>query len=171
MLRTRSGNPLSMESGAPIGSSRSESNDLGVSFRSVDSDEETLTIAEAYRAIFLFLEADWRRGGERSDEIAAMLGSMAFLQADGGTMDPAYWSDWEAAVPRCVGRRRIASRAGFRRGLRPMPPRAAGTRGRPGRALHLAAWPSTGPYCAGGRDSLARQVPASIDQLLGLMRQ
>lgn len=64
----------------------------------MDSDDERLTIAEAYRAMFLFLEAYWRSGGKRSDEIGGMLGSMAFLQGDGGTMDPACWSDWEAAV-------------------------------------------------------------------------
>jgi hypothetical protein len=48
----------------------------------------------AYKTMFEYLSAYYQRG--KSDEIGGMLGSMSFLK-DGGTADPAVWSDWEKA--------------------------------------------------------------------------
>ena len=62
-------------------------------------DQDTLTISEAYDAMFAFLVAYWERGGKSSDDLAVMLGSMnRTLFTDRGTADPAQWHDWERAV-------------------------------------------------------------------------
>ena len=49
----------------------------------------------AYLAMFDFLEQ--RYESTRSDDIGALLGSMSLLN-DGGTADPALWSDWLTSV-------------------------------------------------------------------------
>lgn len=56
---------------------------------------DRLTPEQAYRAMFAFLEAHWKRTG--SDEVAGLLGGMA-LTEDGRTMDPAAWDDWLEAI-------------------------------------------------------------------------
>lgn len=45
--------------------------------------------------MFAFLKAYYDRG--QSDEIGGLLGSLSLLQ-DGSPADPAYLSDWNAAV-------------------------------------------------------------------------
>ena len=45
--------------------------------------------------MFAYLEALWEE--TKSDDLGGFLGSMSFL-ADGGTADPAAWSDWLTAV-------------------------------------------------------------------------
>jgi hypothetical protein len=56
---------------------------------------KALTVEDAYRAMLHFLDAHYKRTD--ANEIAALLGGLAFNE-DGGTMDPAAWSDWLAAV-------------------------------------------------------------------------
>jgi len=60
---------------------------------------EMLTVNEAYRAMFIFLERYYERDGCRSDDIAVMLSGMTqTIWADGSTNDPAQWVDWLKAV-------------------------------------------------------------------------
>jgi hypothetical protein len=54
-----------------------------------------LTPAQAYLAMYSFLDAHYQR--TKSDDIAALLGSMSFLPG-GATADPAVAHDWQAAV-------------------------------------------------------------------------
>ena len=65
----------------------------------VNEMNERLTVNEAYRAMFIFLEQYYERDGCQSDDIAVMLSGMAqTIWDDGGTNDPAQWSDWLKAV-------------------------------------------------------------------------
>ncbi|MFC4435990.1 hypothetical protein [Cupriavidus respiraculi] len=65
----------------------------------VNEMNETLTVNEAYRAMFIFLEQYYERDGGRSDDIAAMLSGMApTIWADCSTNDPAQLGDWLKAV-------------------------------------------------------------------------
>ena len=52
---------------------------------------------EAFLAMYSFLEAEYER--TKSDDLGGLLGSISLL-ADGGTADPAAWSDWENACDR-----------------------------------------------------------------------
>lgn len=56
---------------------------------------DTLTMRDAYAAMFVFLEELYRR--TESDDLGALLGGMSLLE-DGETADPACWADWQAAV-------------------------------------------------------------------------
>ena len=56
---------------------------------------KTLSEQEAYAAMYAFLERWYRATG--SDDVAALLGSMATLPS-GGTADPALWLDWLDAI-------------------------------------------------------------------------
>lgn len=58
--------------------------------------DDKMTIPEAYRAMFLFLEKEWELTG-KPDELGSLLGSMSTLQ-DGSTADPAVWPQWLEAV-------------------------------------------------------------------------
>lgn len=60
---------------------------------------DTLTQKQAYAAMFMYLEAIYDRTG--SDDLGALLGGMSLL-CDGGTADPAAWSDWEQAVRQAI---------------------------------------------------------------------
>ena len=57
--------------------------------------DSLLTSRQAYLAMFEFLRQHNERGP--SDEIGGLLGSMSLL-ADGQPADPAYATDWAAAV-------------------------------------------------------------------------
>lgn len=48
-----------------------------------------------------YLKDYYQRG--HSDEVGIMLGSMSFLE-NGGTADPAVWSDWESAFDRAMNK-------------------------------------------------------------------
>ena len=54
-----------------------------------------LTKKEAYLAMYSFLEHEYEM--TKSDDIGSLLGGMSLLQ-DGGTSDPAAWSDWENSI-------------------------------------------------------------------------
>lgn len=53
------------------------------------SMDNRMTVPEAYRAMFLFLEKEWELTGQ-PDELAVLLGSMSTLE-DGSPVDPAIW--------------------------------------------------------------------------------
>lgn len=54
-----------------------------------------LTKQEAYLAMYSFLEHEYEM--TKSDDIGSLLGGMSLLK-DGGTADPAAWSDWENSI-------------------------------------------------------------------------
>jgi len=68
---------------------------------------QALTPEQAYLAMFAFLQNYWERG--RSDDIAALLGSMSLL-ADGKPTDRAIASDWNEAVRIAVSAKLDAGR-------------------------------------------------------------
>lgn len=55
----------------------------------------SLTSAQAYMAMFAFLEAQYQSTG--SDDLGALLGSLSLLQ-DGLPADSAHRAEWDAAV-------------------------------------------------------------------------
>ena len=62
---------------------------------------DTITVAEAYDAMRIFLETVWRRLDEPQEEIAFLLAGLKW--ADGSPVDPAMWQDWLAAAQRVKG--------------------------------------------------------------------
>lgn len=58
--------------------------------------DDKLTIQEAYRAMFLFLEKEWEITGQ-PDELGSLLGSPSTLE-DGLPVDPTNWEQWLEAV-------------------------------------------------------------------------
>ena len=66
-------------------------------------DNETLGIGEAYLAMYHFVDAYWERGGRHDGSLTLLrhaIGPSAMASKDGPveTADPAFWSDWIAAV-------------------------------------------------------------------------
>jgi len=57
--------------------------------------KNTITINEAYKAMYLYLENLYEMTG--SDDLAGFLGSMSLLK-DGNPADDAVWSDWLDAI-------------------------------------------------------------------------
>ena len=53
----------------------------------------------AFDAMFNFLDDYWKRGGQSSDDIAVLLGSLG-RNRDGLPMDMALWEDWKRAYVR-----------------------------------------------------------------------
>lgn len=63
---------------------------------SLEADlEDTLTVKEAYAAMYAYLENLYQLTG--SSDLGGFLGGMS-LVGDGGTADPAAWEDWMDAV-------------------------------------------------------------------------
>lgn len=60
--------------------------------------EQKLTVEQAYRAMFYFLEHEYEL--TKSDELGGMLGSLSWQIWEGGQepADPAAWQDWQDAV-------------------------------------------------------------------------
>ncbi|MCS3928808.1 hypothetical protein M2175_003839 [Bradyrhizobium elkanii] len=56
----------------------------------------TITLAEAYDAMLIFLETVWRRLDKPQEEIAFLLAGLRWV--DGTPVDPAMWQDWLAAA-------------------------------------------------------------------------
>lgn len=68
-------------------------------------DAKTVIDAQtAYRAMEIFLEAYWERGG-RPDELAILLSGL-HLADDGQTADPAHWGDWLSALEAAIREQR-----------------------------------------------------------------
>jgi hypothetical protein len=67
-----------------------------------------LTPEQAFDAMFVFLDAYWKRTGG-AGELGAILGDIQINLADGRPMDPAAWNNWTAAVDRVL-RADVASR-------------------------------------------------------------
>lgn len=65
------------------------------------NENSTISVSDAYRAMYAFLNAYWHRGNRASedDPIGSLLGDIQFGK-DGPTKtaDPAQWRDWLAAV-------------------------------------------------------------------------
>jgi len=59
------------------------------------TDSDKITIREAYAAMYCYLQRYYELTG--ADELGVLLGSMSLLP-DGGSADPAAWSDWVKAV-------------------------------------------------------------------------
>ncbi|RKH08165.1 hypothetical protein D7V97_20240 [Corallococcus sp. CA053C] len=57
--------------------------------------EETLSVKEAYAAMFEYLKALYQTTA--SDDLGGLLGSMSLLD-DGEPVNPAVWADWLRAV-------------------------------------------------------------------------
>jgi hypothetical protein len=57
---------------------------------------DTITLAEAYDAMRIFVETAWRRLDKPQGEIAFLLAGLKW--ADGAPVDPAMWQDWLAAA-------------------------------------------------------------------------
>ena len=55
----------------------------------------TLTVEEAYKAMYLYLDNLY--GSTKSDDLGGFLGDMSTL-LDGKCADPAVWEDWLEAV-------------------------------------------------------------------------
>jgi hypothetical protein len=58
-------------------------------------ENETLTVEEAYKAMFNYLENLYFQ--TKSDDLGGFLGSMSLLP-DGKPADPAIWEDWLKSV-------------------------------------------------------------------------
>ncbi|PTB24172.1 hypothetical protein C9I56_35405 [Paraburkholderia caribensis] len=60
---------------------------------------DSLTTAEAFHAMLIFLDRYYERGGRQSEDIATLLSGISqTLWADGSTNEPAQWHDWLTAV-------------------------------------------------------------------------
>jgi hypothetical protein len=62
--------------------------------------DDQLTPILAYKAMMIFIENYYYRGGE-PDDIGLLLGIMQFLDDD-KPADPALWNDWMEAVKRVL---------------------------------------------------------------------
>ena len=60
--------------------------------------DKVLTLAEAFDVMRVFLEAYWRRGEKRSDDVAVLLGSLDSSRPYGPPLDLAMWHDWLEAA-------------------------------------------------------------------------
>lgn len=70
---------------------------------------DTLTVEQAYIAMFLFLDAFFERGGRKSDDVRMLVtwanpftGDRSPNPEEIPTDDPAYWYDWLDSVGRTV---------------------------------------------------------------------
>lgn len=61
----------------------------------MSTENINLSIKEAYTAMYIFLENEYKLTG--SSDIGGLLGGLSLL-ANGSTADPAAWSDWVTAV-------------------------------------------------------------------------
>ncbi|WP_343575830.1 hypothetical protein [Pseudomonas sp.] len=65
-------------------------------------NDKTLTIEQAFCAMFFFLEHEYELS--KSEDIAIMLSSLdwTLLSDESGPPDPAAWQDWKEAVKKAV---------------------------------------------------------------------
>lgn len=64
--------------------------------------EDTLTVGQAFRAAFLFLEANYESFNRTGDELPTILSDMLILPEDGMPADPGAWQWWVEAVERVL---------------------------------------------------------------------
>lgn len=70
--------------------------------------EQKLTIEQAYRAMFYFLEHEYDL--TKADEIGGMLSSLSWEITGGhGPADPGAWEDWQEAVSKALSREENAA--------------------------------------------------------------
>lgn len=63
--------------------------------------EQKLTIEQAYRSMFYFLEQEYER--TKADEIGGLLGSLSWHITGGqGPADQGAWQDWQEAVHKAI---------------------------------------------------------------------
>lgn len=63
--------------------------------------EQTLSVEQAYRSMFYFLEKEYER--TNADEIGGLLGSLSWhITAGHGPADPGAWQDWQEAVHKAI---------------------------------------------------------------------
>ena len=63
--------------------------------------EHKLTIEQAYRAMFYFLEQEYER--TKADELGGLLSSLSWEITQGhGPADPGAWQDWQEAVEKAL---------------------------------------------------------------------
>ena len=67
-------------------------------------NEQKLTIEQAYRAMFYFLEQEYEL--TKSDELGGMLGSLSWgIWKDvAGPADPGAWEEWMEAVQKALSK-------------------------------------------------------------------
>ena len=66
-------------------------------------NEQKLTIEQAYRAMFYFLEHEYEI--TKSDELGGMLSSLSWeIWAKAGPADPGAWEEWLEAVQKALAR-------------------------------------------------------------------
>ena len=72
-------------------------------------NEQKLTIEQAYRAMFYFLEQEYEL--TKSDELGGMLSSLSWKIWAGnhGPADPGAWQDWQEAVSKALSREENAA--------------------------------------------------------------
>jgi hypothetical protein len=64
-------------------------------------NDQKLTIEQAYRAMFYFLEQEY--GRTKADEIGGLLSSLSWEITGGhGPADPGAWGDWQDAVKKAL---------------------------------------------------------------------
>jgi hypothetical protein len=68
---------------------------------SVASDNQRLSLKQAFQAMFAFLQQYYERGGNK-DNLAAVLSDIQSIFEDGMPADPAAWKDWLDAVVRVL---------------------------------------------------------------------
>lgn len=62
---------------------------------------KSLTVEQAYRAMFYFLEKEYER--TKADEIGGLLGSLSWQITNGnGPADAGAWEDWQEATNRAL---------------------------------------------------------------------
>ncbi|CAG9267549.1 conserved hypothetical protein [Paraburkholderia unamae] len=70
--------------------------------------EPKLTIEQAYRAMFYFLEHEYDL--TKADELGGMLSSLSWEITGGhGPADPGAWQDWQEAVSKALAKSENAS--------------------------------------------------------------
>lgn len=70
--------------------------------------EQKLTVEQAYRSMFYFLEQEYDR--TKADEIGGLLGSLSWHITQGqGPADPGAWQDWQDAVHKATSKNESAA--------------------------------------------------------------
>lgn len=64
----------------------------------MENELKTLTVREAYLAMYAFLNIHFERFPPETEGQIAIVMSELSLLSDGGPADPAAWSDWQSCV-------------------------------------------------------------------------